>query len=130
MTGIKSMQEKRPINLNFFTIQFPITAIVSLLHRLSGILIALFIPGLLWLLQSSLDSRQQWDSLAVFFENPWLKVLVGFVFLGLIYHWVSGIRHLLMDMDLGDTKAGGRKGACYVLFGTFILSVVWFWYIK
>lgn len=124
------MQYKRPINLNFLTIQFPIPAIVSLLHRLSGILIALFIPGLLWLLHTSLESKQQWDSLGVLFLNPWLKGLFGFVLLGLIYHCLAGIRHLLMDIGIGATKEGGRRGALCVLLGTFLLAVIWFLYTK
>ena len=54
--------DKRPINLNFLTMTFPITAIVSLLHRMSGIFLFLLIPLLLWMLQESLASEARWQT--------------------------------------------------------------------
>lgn len=119
------MQDQRPVNLNFFTIHFPITAIVSLLHRLSGVFIALFIPVLLMFLKTSLESKQQWDSLGVLFRNPWIIFVSSVFVFAFIYHCIAGIRHLLMDIGIGDSKKGGRKGALLVLFVSFVLCLFW-----
>lgn len=115
---------KRPVNLNFFTIQFPITAVVSLLHRMSGILILFFIPALLWFLEASLASNQQWDSIGVVLDNFWIKSLFYIVIVGFIYHFIAGIRHLLMDMGIGDTKLGARIGAICTVWMTIVLGLI------
>ncbi len=119
------MLDQRPVNLNFFTIHFPIAAIVSILHRLSGIFIALGIPALLMLLKTSLESKQQWDSLGVFFKNPWAIGVLSIFLFALIYHSIAGIRHLFMDIGIGDSKKGGRRGALLVLFLSFVLCLLW-----
>jgi succinate dehydrogenase / fumarate reductase cytochrome b subunit len=119
------MQHNRPVNLNFFTIHFPIAAIVSLLHRISGIFIALFIPVLLVLLKTSLESKQQWDSLGVFFKSPWVITALSMLMFGFVYHCIAGIRHLLMDIGIGNTKKGGRKGAILVLLMSIFLCLIW-----
>lgn len=119
------MLHKRPVNLNLLTIHFPINAIVSFLHRLSGIFIALCIPFLLLLLKMSLESKQQWDSLGVFFENPWLSIAFSALIFAFIYHCIAGIRHLLMDIGIGDSKQGGRLGAILVLSLSIVFCLSW-----
>lgn len=114
---------KRPINLNIFTIQFPITAYVSILHRISGIFLLLLIPILLSALQQSLHSEIEWNNLQTLFRMGWVKGVLWVMLAGLTYHFVAGIRHLLMDMHIGESKAGGRISS-YVVFTIFSLIVL------
>lgn len=123
---MKGISQKRPVNLNFFTIQFPIAAVISVLHRISGLVLILCIPSLLWCLQISLESQQRFNSIGVSFDNPWIKGVGLLVLLGFIYHYVAGIRHLLMDMGIGETKAGSRASAYCTLLITIILGSVGF----
>ena len=121
----------RPVNLNFFTIYFPITAYISILHRISGVLIFFLIPSLLWLLQESLVSESSWDLVHTLFHITWFKVICWVSLSGLIYHWIAGIRHLLLDVHLGETKKGGKIGSIIVLFlsGLSIFALgVWLWF--
>lgn len=123
------MNRERPVNLNLFTIRFPITAIVSILHRVSGVLLFLMIPIALWTLDYSLtpdgfDAIHDWS-------GGLLSMLVLWaVFAAFLYHFVAGIRHLLSDMGFAVTKSGGKRSALI----TFIISIVliimagvWLW---
>ncbi len=109
------MNKKRPVFLNLFAIQFPITAIVSILHRASGVLLFLFIPCLLSVLASSLASEADFNALRDTFSQPLAKLLLWLFLAALSYHIIAGIRHLLMDMDIGDSLQAGRWGARIVL---------------
>jgi succinate dehydrogenase / fumarate reductase cytochrome b subunit len=115
--------KERPINLNFFTIHFPVTAWVSIAHRLSGLFVFLMIPALLWLLQESLASEARFRGMTVFFTHPVAVASLWLFLVALIYHWVAGMRHLLMDIHVGESKTGGRRGAWCVIALSFILIV-------
>lgn len=115
--------KQRPVNLNFLTIHFPVTAWVSIAHRLSGLVVFLMIPGLLWLLQESLAAEARFNAMAEFFKHP-VAIAVLWLFLAaLLYHWIAGLRHLLMDLHVGESKIGGRRGAWCVIALFFILIV-------
>lgn len=109
------MVKDKPIFLNVFQIRFPITAWVSILHRLSGITLFLFIPLLLWMLQESLTSETQFNNLIQILRQPVLRFGVWIAIAALIYHWVAGIRHLLMDLHIGESKVMGKLSAWIVL---------------
>jgi succinate dehydrogenase / fumarate reductase cytochrome b subunit len=124
------VKDSRPINLNLFTIRFPITAITSILHRISGVFLFLLIPMLLWMLQLSLESP--WTYLVVldYLDHPFFKLIILALLASLIYHFFAGVRHLFMDAHIGDTKEGGRVGAIIVLVASIavtILAGVWLW---
>ncbi|OGT36237.1 MAG: succinate dehydrogenase, cytochrome b556 subunit [Gammaproteobacteria bacterium RIFCSPHIGHO2_12_FULL_37_14] len=123
------MNHTRLKNLNLFTIHFPLPAIVSILHRISGVVLFFLIPFILWGLALSLTSDgfemfQEWANL--FFVKLTLLIL----FIPFCYHLIAGIRHLLMDIHIGTSLAVGRQLALW----TFILSIfllfligVWIW---
>ncbi|HXH55270.1 MAG TPA: succinate dehydrogenase, cytochrome b556 subunit [Gammaproteobacteria bacterium] len=111
--------KRRLVNLNFFTLHFPVTAWVSVAHRLSGIFVFLMIPGLLWILQESLASKARFQNLGVFFSHPIAVVGLWLLLAALLYHWVAGLRHLLMDIHIGESKTGGRIGAWLVIYISF-----------
>ena len=116
------MVKPQPVNLNLLTMRFPVTAIVSILHRISGVFIFLLIPAVLACLHCSLTSALAYDGIHTWLSHPVLKMLVWLGYTAVIYHVLAGIRHLLMDIDIGETLAGGRRGAWLVL----ILSLIGF----
>ncbi len=124
------MISKRPVNLNLFTFSFPIPAIVSILHRISGVVLFLLIPALLAVLACSLQGAEGFNRVVSFFSHPFVKFCLWASLLALFYHLVAGIRHLLMDCHWGDSLSGGRLGAKLVLFITFIFALllgIWLW---
>lgn len=124
---------KRPIYLNIINIQLPITAIVSILHRISGVLLFIMIGPILWLLQSSLSSYEQFYKIANFLLKNiiFFKFLLWNIIITLIYHVIAGIRQILMDIGYIDqTWVIGKLSAKIVLSLVallFILSGILIW---
>lgn len=126
------MNTQRPINLNLWRLRFPVMAIASILHRISGVIIFLCLPLLLYLLQQSLISQGKFDSVTQFIANPLIRIILWVALSALLYHLFAGIRHLLMDLGFGESLSAGRATAYLVIvlaIITSILSGVWLWQI-
>ncbi len=124
------MNKQRPVNLNLLTIKFPIPAIVSILHRLSGVLVFLLIPFLLWMLHASLSSVEQFDALQDLLQGNVARFILWVTLSALLFHLVAGIRHLLMDVGLGESLRAGQMSAWFVVIFSAFLSLcigIWLW---
>lgn len=99
------------------------TAIISILHRASGFALYLILPLLLMTWQSSLTSAKDFADTQMFLTGWYVKLFGWLVLSGLVYHMMAGLRHLLMDAHIGDTKQGGRVGAYTVIVLTIIISI-------
>lgn len=108
----------RPVNLKLFTLKFPVTAIASILHRISGFILFLLIPFFLSMLQAIMYFPE------LFSEFSINKVLLVMVCTALIYHLFAGVRHLIMDCGYGETKAVARLSAYLVLGLTIGFSLL------
>lgn len=115
--------QSRPVNLDLFTIKFPVTAISSILHRASGVIIFLLLPFALYLLQFSLSSQYNFATVSHIVTNPWVSFFLWVLLSGFIYHLIAGVRHLLMDHGLGESRQGGRIGAWIVIVLSFALII-------
>lgn len=124
------MNYSRPKNLNLLTIRFPLPAIASICHRLSGVALFLLIPFLLWVLDFSLtlsgfETIQSW-----IINSGFMKLIIWLIFIPFCFHLVAGIRHLLMDIHIGSSLKGGKRGAALTFIFTLILILlagIWLW---
>ena len=124
------MNYSRPKNLNLLTIRFPLPAIASICHRLSGVALFLLIPFLLWALDFSLtlsgfETIQSW-----IINSGFMKLIIWLIFIPFCFHLVAGIRHLLMDIHIGSSLKGGKRGAALTFIFTLILILlagIWLW---
>ena len=98
-------------------------AIVSILHRMSGLLLFLLMPLMLYFLQLSLNSPQSFADLRHTLANPWLKIVLWAFSAALVYHLLAGIRHLLMDLGWGEQLSQGRTSASLVIGCSVILTI-------
>ncbi|EKF74816.1 succinate dehydrogenase, cytochrome b556 subunit [Alcanivorax hongdengensis A-11-3] len=124
------MNDKRPVNLDLSTIKFPVTAIASITHRVTGVAIFLALPILLWMLDRSLASPESFADLKDLMTSPLAKLVVWAILAVLLYHLVAGIRHLIMDTGTGETLEGGRRGAKLVFIISAVLILLvggWIW---
>lgn len=124
------MNKKRPVNLDISTIKLPITAYVSILHRISGVFLFAGMAVLLWLLDASLASEEGFTAVQETFASPIFKFVLWTVLAALAYHSVAGIRHLTMDGGVGESLRGGQIGAKLVVVLALVLMVlagVWIW---
>lgn len=124
------MNNNRPVNLDLGTVKFPITAIVSILHRVSGCVLLGGILVLIWMLDLSLSSEEGFIYLLQQLDQVWAKVVLWAVLAATAYHLVMGLRHLMMDLGFCETLQGGKTSAGVALVIAFILIAlagVWVW---
>ncbi|KGA35527.1 succinate dehydrogenase [Pectobacterium brasiliense] len=121
----KSVKKQRPVNLELQTIQFPVTAIASILHRVSGVITFVAVGILLWLLGTSLSSEEGFLRAAEIMDSFIVKFIVWGIFVALAYHIVGGIRHLLMDFGyIEEDFAAGKRSANISFIITVVLSIL------
>jgi succinate dehydrogenase / fumarate reductase cytochrome b subunit len=119
-----SLNKKRPVNLDIGTISLPITAYASLLHRISGVALFVGVGILMWLLDWSLTDEESFNAVRNLFDSAFCKLIVWGVLAFLIYHTAAGIRHLVMDVGIGESMEGGRRSARIVFVVTIVLIVL------
>jgi succinate dehydrogenase / fumarate reductase cytochrome b subunit len=122
--------DKRPVNLDLTTIKFPLPAIASISHRISGVALFLAMPFLLWALDRSLASEEGFEQVRAVMAAPLAKLITWLILAALLFHLFAGIRHLIMDLGWGESLQAGRRSAGAV-FAVFVVSIllagVWIW---
>ncbi|MGI0115402.1 succinate dehydrogenase, cytochrome b556 subunit [Zooshikella sp. RANM57] len=124
------MNSKRPVNLDLRTIKLPLPAYTSILHRISGVILFIGIAFLLWAFDTSLSSQEGFNAIKATLAHPFAKLITWGLVSALLYHFVAGIKHLLMDIDIGDGKESGTLGAKATIAVSVVLIVlagVWIW---
>ena len=114
--------------LNLAQIRFPIGAIASIAHRLSGVLLFIALPVLAALLDASLRSEAGFASVRGLLSSPLALVVSGVLAWALVHHVLAGIRHLLMDVGIGGELERARASARLVLLAApalALLLLVW-----
>lgn len=104
----------RPVYLNLLKIRQPITALASIGHRISGVLLVLSIPFMIWMLDHSLRGADEYQQIAALYEQPLMKVVVLLMAWAGAHHVFAGIRFLLIDVDWGVDLATARRTAMIV----------------
>ncbi len=85
---------------------------------------------LIYLLDESLASEQQFNDVKMLTSSVMFKLILLAVLAGLIYHSVAGVKHLILDMGIGETLEGGIAAAKLVFIISAILTLlvgVWIW---
>ena len=121
----RGSKDSRPVNLDISTIKLPITAWASISHRVTGVL--LFVSSLLlvWALDMSLSSQESFDALVATMNSPSAKAMLWAFLVVLSYHALAGIRHLIIDMGVGEDFKGGALGARILFGAAAIAAVAW-----
>ena len=109
-----------PRYLNLLKIKLPIAGISSITHRISAVGVFLLSFPLLALLAFSLSSEENFLLMASMQSYLISKIILSLFIAGITYHFISGIRHLVMDFGYWETLKAGRNSA----IGTFILSLL------
>jgi succinate dehydrogenase / fumarate reductase cytochrome b subunit len=130
--GIKNnkMTRRRPKNLNLMSIRLPLPALVSIMHRMSGALLFLIIPLLLWLLQQSLASAESFAVVQRLLHHPLAKFVCLLVSWAFLHHACAGIRHLILDARWGINLAFAHFSSRAVLLVSGVLTFLagaWLW---
>jgi succinate dehydrogenase / fumarate reductase cytochrome b subunit len=115
----------RPVYINLFQIRLPVSAISSITHRLAGIYIFFItLPLSMYLLYFSTKSYNDFMVLKDYLNNStFLSTFVAFSFLVFAYHILTGVRHLLQDLHIGESLSASRLSSYLVFCVWFLLSV-------
>lgn len=116
----------RPVYLNLFAIRQPLPAIVSILHRISGLLLFLAgIPLALWGLDASLRSPDAYAAFTSAMSHPVAKLLALALLWSTVHHLLAGLRHLLLDVHVGIGLAAARMSSAAVLvLGVLVTAAI------
>ncbi len=116
-----------PVFLNLVQIRMPMTAIVSILHRLSGLLLFLALPLFIYALQESLRSPESFTALIGQLDSFLLKVILAALVWSLFHHLLAGLRFLLLDVEMGIQRHQARNTALLVnvTAGIAAASIIW-----
>lgn len=114
----------RPTFFNLLQIQLPVGALTSITHRLTGILLALAVPYGIFLLGLSLHGPAGYDEATALFHGWAFRVALVIVIWALAHHLLAGLRHLLMDIDVGSSLSMARRSAWTVNIAGAALAVL------
>lgn len=126
----KKLTKNRPKNLNLLTIRLPINAVVSILHRASGVGLFLALPLILLTFKASVDSPISYYLLTLRLDTWYTKLLLIGLSWAFFHHFCAGIRHLLQDIhwmtSLKNARFSSRVVLCLVGFSVIAFSVaIW-----
>ncbi len=110
--------------------RLPLAGVVSILHRVSGLLMFVLLPFIVWLFDVSLTSEISYERFnsafiaGIGFLPSWFIKLVALALIwSYLHHFIAGVRHLWMDMTHSVTKEQGRSSAVVTLVGSVVLTV-------
>lgn len=124
------MSSQRPINLDLASLKFPPMAIASILHRISGVLLFILLPLVLYMLSLSLQSTNSFNELKDFLLHPHIKLAVWVFISALSYHVLAGIRHIILDMGVGEDVGTAKLSAVAVIVLAIVMTCLlgmWIW---
>lgn len=111
--------------------RMPLAAVVSILHRISGVLMFLLLPFIIWMFDKSISSELSFAKFTSafnqglgFFPGWFIKLVVLALIWAYLHHFIAGLRHLWMDMSHDAvTKDFGRQTAAFTLAASLLLTL-------
>jgi succinate dehydrogenase / fumarate reductase cytochrome b subunit len=117
------MNKQRPKHLALHQIKLPLPGIVSILHRVSGLLLFFALPVLLLMLQYSLTSIETYTQLMAVMANPLLKLLLLGLLWAFLHHFCAGLRYLAVDLHLVRDLTQARNSSKVVMVVSLVLTI-------
>ena len=118
------MNKHRPKHLALHLIKLPLPGFVSVLHRISGLLLFVALPLLLLMLQYSLRSIETYTQLLAVLAHPLAKLMLLGLLWAFLHHFCAGLRYLAIDLDYGVKLAQARASSKMVLAVSLVLTVL------
>ena len=117
------MNKQRPIHLALHLIKLPPSGIVSILHRISGMLLFIALPLLLLMLQYSLRSIETYTQLLDVLAHPLIKLTLIVLMWAFLHHFLAGLRYLAIDLHFFGSLAQSRFSSKLVLAASLALTI-------
>ena len=126
----------RPVHRNIHISQIigyrlPPAGIVSILHRVSGAMMFLLLPFIIWMFDTSVTSEISYGEFTSLFAGGagfvpgWFFKLIALALIwAYLHHFIAGVRHLWMDATHAVTKEFGHSSALFTLIASVLLTLV------
>lgn len=118
------MNTKRPKHLALHQIKLPLPGIVSIMHRISGLLLFFALPLLLLMLQYSLSSIETYTRLLAVLAHPLPKLALLGLLWAFVHHFCAGLRYLAIDLHHVPNLKLARQSSLLVLVASLILTLL------
>lgn len=116
--------KKRPVYLDLLHIRLPVGGVVSILHRVTGVALVLALPGGMFLLRQSLLGPESYGRVGALLKSLPMRIVLFLLTVAIAHHFFAGMRHLLLDLDIGISKTGSQRGAWIVLAAVGAIAAV------
>ncbi|WP_292934235.1 succinate dehydrogenase, cytochrome b556 subunit [Noviherbaspirillum sp.] len=118
------MNRQRPVFFNLTQLQMPVGSVTSILHRITGVVLAIGTPFCIYLLALSLADAQGYARVSDMFEQIAVKLLAVLFIWALAHHLLAGVRHLLSDIDIGSHLHAARTSAWLVNCSAVVIALL------
>jgi succinate dehydrogenase / fumarate reductase cytochrome b subunit len=119
-----SQNTSRPVFLNLFQIKLPVTGLVSIAHRISGLILFLGLPIALYLLGLSISNEAGFKQTVTIMQGLPFRLLALLVIWALLHHLLAGLRFLLIDLEIGLDRPYARASAYMVIISGLVLALL------
>lgn len=116
-------QDNRPLSPHLQIYRLPLTAILSVAHRASGVILSVAALVMIWVLAAAANSAESYASIYGHLSSWYGQIFLIGATLSLYLHFCNGIRHLFWDVGVGFELETAAKSAKMVIAGTIILTV-------
>ena len=124
MPAMPHSPKPRPVFFNLAEIQLPVGALTSITHRITGVLLALGVPLVIYLLDMSLQGPLGFDQVRVVLDHLPVKGALIVLTWALAHHMLAGVRHLLSDIDIGSQLPASRRSAWLANIGGLVVALL------
>ena len=121
--------DHRPVYIDLRKINLPVSALISITHRISGMYVFFItLPLMLALIYFSTESEDSFNDLSLFLKDyKFILALIVLSFCILWYHILSGVRHLIMDAHIGESLLASKYSAIFTISLWIITTCFAFW---
>ena len=117
----------RPVYLDLFRIHLPLSGWVSILHRVSGVLLFATLPLAVWALSLSLSDETGFQRTADWVAHPLARLaLLGLIW-AFVHHLLAGLRHLALDVHWGTDLRRARQSSLAVVLASGLVMLIAAW---
>ena len=114
----------RIVFFHVLRIQMPVGAVTSIVHRVTGILLALGVPCAVYLFDLSLQGPEMYSRAIGLLDNWAVRAAAILLAWALAHHSLAGMRHLLADIDAGSSLHAARRSAWLVNVGGVAVAIL------
>lgn len=111
-------------------IKFPVTAIISILHRISGVFLFILLPWVIYIWHCSLVSAANFNLVLTQDLHGFRAFLLWLWLSAAGMHLFAGLRHIVMDCGFAEHLAMARKTAYAMIAAAIVFSIlvgIWIW---